>query len=137
MNGRLQKTGVNFTGVKYKDSIRVPGFFGNRESQFEEDNLVNRFFEKKQISMSQTNEYKFQTSLIPSCVTDKIIDFMLFGNDIFITDYNLNNHTYSYLKFGVNYGSNEGTDYGSHRRKARLNLIMNDKNLNNKKNNFY
>lgn len=137
MNGLLRKDNIDFTGTNWKHSIRIPGFFGNREAQYEEDNLVNRNFEKRQISMSQTNEYKFQTNLIPDCVTKEILDFIIFGNDIFMNDYNLNNHTYSFQKFGVKYASNEGTDYGPLRRKARLNLVFNDKFLNNRKNNFY
>jgi len=137
MNGNLQKLGVDFTGLKWKHSIRVRGFFGNREPQFEEDNLVSRLFEKRQISMSQTNEFKFQTNLIPSCVTFEIWDFFLFANDIYFTDYNLNNHSYLYKKFAVKYAGNENTDYNPRRRKARLNLLFNDKVLNNRKNNFY
>lgn len=136
MNGRLQKTGVDFTGLGWKHSLRVPGFFGRREPQFEEDNIVNRQFEKRQISMKQTNEFKFQTNLIPSCVTNEIIDFMLFSNDIYFNDYNLNNHSYDFVKFGVKFSGNEGTDYNSQRRKARLNLVFNDKFDNNIKRNF-
>lgn len=137
MNGNLQKIGVDFTDLNWKDSIRVRGFFGNREPQFEEDNLVSRLFERRQISMSQTNEYKFQTNLIPSCVTSQIWDFFLFGNDIFMTDYNLNNHSYNFKKFGVKYGGNENTEYNPSSRKVRLNLLFIDKILNNRKNNFY
>ena len=136
-NGFLRRDNVDFTDTNWKHSIRVRGFFGNREFQMEEDILVNRSFERKQISMSQTNEYRFQTNLIPSCVTNEIIDFFLFANDIFFTDYNLNNHDYSYKKFAAKYKSNENTDYNPSRRKARLNLIFDDKNLDNRKNNFY
>lgn len=137
MNGLLRKSGVDFTGTNWKHSIRVGGFFGNREPQFEEDVLVDRFFKKEQISMAQTNEFKFQTNLVPSCVTDEIFDFMLFANTIEITDYNLNNHSYNYKKYAVRYSGNDNTDYNSRRRKARLNLIFNDAVVNNRKNNFY
>lgn len=136
MNGRLEKTNVDFTGIGWKHSIRVPGFFGRREAQFEEDNIVRRDFEKRQISMKQTNEFKFQTNLIPSCVTNEILDFFLFANDIYFNDYNLNNHSYDFVKFGVKFSSNEGTQYGTQHRKARLNLTFNDKFENNLKRNF-
>ena len=136
-NGFLRRDNVDFTDTKWKHSIRIRGFFGNREFQLEEDILVNRQFERKQISMAQTNEYRFQTNLIPSCVTNEIIDFFLFANDIYFTDYNLNNHDYSYKKFGAKYASNDNSDYNPSRRKARLNLIFSDKKLDNRKNNFY
>ena len=87
MNGRLIKTGVDFTGIGWKHSIRLPGFFGRREPQLEEDNLINRSYEKKQVSMKQVNEFKFQTNKIPNCLTDEIWDFCLLANDIFMNDY--------------------------------------------------
>lgn len=136
MNGSLTKTGVDFTGTGWKHSIRVPGFFGRREPGMEEDNLINRNYEKRQISMKQTNEWKFQTNLIPSCVTDEIWDFMLLANDIYMNDYNLNNHSYEFVKFGVKFASNDGTEYGNRTRKAKLNLTFNDKFQNNIKRNF-
>lgn len=136
MNGRLTKTGVNFTGTSWKHSIRVPGFFGRREPGMEEDNLINRNYEKRQISMKQTNEWKFQTNLIPDCITNEFWDFILMSNDIYMNDYNLNNHSYEFVKFGVKFASNDGTGYGVKTRKAKLNLTFNDKFQNNIKRNF-
>lgn len=136
MNGRLEKTGVDFTNIGWKHSIRVPGFFGRREPGIEEDNLVNSQYEKTQISARQTNEYKFQTNLIPDCLTDEIWDFILLSNDIYFNDYNLNNHSYKYIKYGVKFESNDGTEYPVKSRKARLNLTFSDKKDNNIKRNF-
>jgi hypothetical protein len=136
MNGILTRTGDDFTGTSWKHSIRVPGFFGRREPGMEEDLLINREYEKKQISIKQTNEWKFQTNLIPSCVTNEFWDFILMANDIFMNDYNLNNHSYDFTKFGVKFASNDGTGYGVKTRKAKLNLTFNDKFQNNIKRNF-
>lgn len=136
MNGRLIRPDLDFTGTGWKHSLRVPGFFGRREAQFEEDNIINRTYEKKQVSIRQTNEYKFQTNLIPDCVTKEIVDFMLFADDIYINDYNLNNHSYDFIKKGVKFGSNDGTVYGNKTRKAQLNLTFNDKFENNIKRNY-
>jgi hypothetical protein len=136
MNGRLENGNLDFTGLNWKHSMRVPGFFGRREPSLEEDNIVNRNFEKRQISMKQANEYKFQTNLIPDCLTNEIFDFMIYANDIFLNDYNLNNHSYKFRKFGVKFASNEGTGYLTTSRKARLNLTFNDKFDNNLKRNF-
>lgn len=136
MNGLLEKTKIDFSGTAWKHSVRLPGFFGRREPGFEEDNLINRSFEKKQISMKQVNEYKFQTNLIPYCLTNEFWDFILMANDIFMNDYNLNNHSYDFVKFGVKFASNDTTEYGTRTRKARLNLTFNDKFENNLKRNF-
>lgn len=136
MNGRLERDRVDFKGTGWKHSLRVPGFFGRREPKFEEDNLVGRDFESRQISMSQKNDYKFQTNYIPNCLTSEIIDFMLFANDIYMNDYNLNNHSYSYVKFPVKLSNNEGTTYGVKTRNARLNLVFSDKVVNRIKRNY-
>jgi hypothetical protein len=136
MNGRLERLGVDFKGTGWKHSLRVPGFFGRREPKFEEDNLIGRDYESTQVSMNQNNEYKFQTNLIPSCLTSEIIDFMLFANDIYMNDYNLNNHSYSFQKFGVKLSNNDGTRYGVKTRKASLNLVFSDKVVNAIKRNY-
>ena len=137
MNGLLVESDVDFAGTNWAHSLRVPGFFGDREPQFEEDNLIDRDYDKEQITMSQTNEYKYQTNLIPFCITDEIRDFILFGNDIFVTDYNLNNHTYNYVRFPVKYAGNEGSRYPVRSRKAQLNLLFNDRKLDKRKHNYY
>jgi hypothetical protein len=136
MNGLLEKSKVDFTGVNWSHSIRVPAFFGRREPKYEEDNLIDRNYKSTQISMKQTNEYKFQTNLIPDCITNEIIDFVLFADDICINDYNLNNHSYNFIKFAVKFTNNDGTGYSSTSRKARLNLTFSDKFINNNKRNY-
>ena len=116
--------------------LSLDRFFGRREPQLEEDNLIDRNYEKEQISMKQTNEFKFQANKIPDCVTDEIWDFMLLGNHIYMNDYNVNNHSYKFVKFGVKFSGNEGTEYNSKSRKATLNLTFNDKFENNIKRNY-
>ena len=136
MSGLLEKENIDFTDSDFKDSIRVPGFFGRRDPTFEEDNLIDRNYQKRQISMKQTNEYKFQTNLIPECVTSLIYDFLLFSQDIRVNDYNLNNHSYKYKDFLVKLENNEGTRYLVKSRKASLNLVFSDKYINNNKRNY-
>lgn len=136
MDGRLEKEGVEFKGTAWKQSLRIGGFFGRREAQFEEDFIVQRDYTKQQISMMQSNEYKFQTNLLPYCVTSIILDFMVFANQIYMNDYNLNNHSYDYVKFGVKFAKNDGTVYGSKTRSAVLNLTFEDRIANAVKRNF-
>lgn len=136
MNGRIELDGVEFKGTNWKHSLRLPGFFGRRNPKFEEDNLIGLDYEERQISMTQTNEYKFQTNLIPYCFTQEIFDFMLYANDIYINDYNLNNHSYGYIKKGVKFANNEEPIYSSLNRKAKLNLTFKDKFANRIKRNF-
>lgn len=136
MNGVLQEQNIDFTGTNWKDSIRIKGFFGRREPQLEEDYIVFDDYSKHQVSMKQTNEYKFQVSSVPNCVTNKIWDYHLLSNEIFVTDYNLNNHSYSFVKRPVKYESNEGTGYHSQSRRATLNITFSDRIENNLKRNY-
>lgn len=136
MNGLLVKSNIDFTGTAWKHSLRVPGFFGRREPQYEEDFITSKTYEKTQISMKQTNQWKFQTNFIPDCLTNEIIDFMLFGNFIYMNDYNLNNHSYDFVKFPARLSSNDGTTYEVKSRKAMLNLTFDDKFEINWKRNF-
>jgi hypothetical protein len=90
MQGLLEKPCIDFTGSGFESSIRVPAFFGRREVAYEEDNIINRNYVKRQVSVKQTNEYQFQTNLIPDCITEEILDFFLFSDDLRFNDYNLN-----------------------------------------------
>lgn len=136
MNGRIEKYGIDFGGTSWKHSLRLPGFFGRREPQITEDNLIKMDYTKEQISLIQDNEYKFQTNYIPSCLTNEFWDFIMFGNDLFANDYNLNNHSYDFVKFPIKFASNEGTGYSAINRKAILNLTFTDKKADRIKRNF-
>jgi len=136
MSGLLEKIGIDFTGTDYKTTLRVPGFFGRRDPKWEEDNLIDRAYVKRQISMKQTNEYKFQTNMIPDCISNEIFDFLLFSDNIKMNDYNLNNHSYEFKAFKVKLESNEGTEHITTSRKVRVNLLFNDKIVNNNKRNY-
>lgn len=136
MSGLLEKIDVDFTGSGFETTLRVPGFFGRRDPKWEEDNLIDRNYNKRQVSMKQTNEYKFQTNMIPDCISNEIFDFLLFSDNIEMNDYNLNNHSYNFKNFKVKLESNEGTEHITTSRKVRVNLIFNDKIVNNNKRNY-
>jgi hypothetical protein len=136
MNGRFDESGVDFTGVNFMHSVRTGGFFGNRDFNIEEDNIVSKTLEKRQISIKQINEYKFQTDRIPSCIANQIIDFIIFGNQLSFSDYNLNNNSYGYKSFPVKYSNNDGTVYGPYTRKSVLNLVFTDAASNKIKRNY-
>lgn len=136
MGGLLVELGVDFTGVDFKSSTRVRGFFGRRDPNYVEDNLINANYRKDQVSIRQENEYKFQTQNIPSCLTEEILDFLLMGNEVFMNDYNLNNHSYKFKKLSVTVSGNEGTQYSNQGRLAVLNLTFSKRNVNRIKRNY-
>lgn len=135
-NGLMERLKVDFANSGFHTSLRFNGFFGRREPKYEEDNIVYSNFESTQISMMQTNEYTLQSNLLPSCMTQPIIDFLLFANDIYLNDYNLNNHLRNFIKFPVKFADNKGTNYYSTTTKAVLNLTFSDKTVDNIKRNY-
>ena len=75
-------------------------------SSVEQDNVV--FSDKKgvplfesQITMRNDSEYQFQANNIPECISRDLRKFFIFGNEMFISDYNLNNHSYEYELYPV------------------------------------
>jgi hypothetical protein len=135
-NGYMERIKTDFVNSGFSTSIRFGGFFGRREPKYEEDNIIYTNFISEQISMQQTNDYTLQSNLLPSCITQPIIDFMLFANDIFLNDYNLNNHLRNIIKFPVKFAENKGTSYFSTTTKAQLNLTFTEKKVDNIKRNY-
>lgn len=136
MNGWLKEHGLKFEAMDFNHSLRVRGFFGNRQVGYDQRNNIYRNKNRnEQSSMEQKNTYVLQTELIPDCISNDVIDFMLLSNDIFINDYNANNHSYKYKKFPVTLSGSDSMEYWSNNRKVRLNLEFEDRYLNKRKTN--
>ena len=135
-DGRLIAQGVDFFGTGFETTLRVGGFFGNAQRKIEEDVVIRRNYKKEQIKMTQTSEYTLETNLLPECITSEIFDFMLMANRVLISDYNSNNHSYKYTRFGVKIIDDKGTDYPIFKRSAKINLTFTDELVNKVKLNY-
>lgn len=133
LDGELVHYGVNFKGTGFEQSLRIRGYFGNRNPKFEQDNIILRNYKAVQISMSQINEYQFQTNFIPVCITEELYDFILFGDELYISDYNKANHSYIYNRFAVELESNKGAKYYPNSRVANIELTFVDRIKNKRK----
>lgn len=106
MDGTMERIGTNFKDSGYQNSLRLKGFFGNAQDKITQDSVVysskfNTSYFEAQITMSNDPEYIFQTTNIPECVSRELRKFLIFGNQIFVSDYNKNNHSYEYELFPV------------------------------------
>lgn len=106
MDGTMERIEANFKDSGYQNSLRLPGFFGNAQDKITRDSVVysskfNVAYFENQITMSNDPEYIFQTTNIPECVSRELREFLIFGNRIFVSDYNKNNHSYRYELFSV------------------------------------
>lgn len=133
MDGKLVKYNTDFKGTGYKTSMRLRGFFGRAEYSFEQDNLAKRDYSYLQNTMSSKREYKFQGLQIPECITDELWNFILFGNELFISDYNGNNHSYKYELVPVKLEGNSGTEFFVTDRGVNINLTFSDRTENDRK----
>ncbi len=133
MNGELVHLGVDFKGTNFATTLRMGGYFGNRSPKYTQDNLVKRSYKVVQVSMSSEDEYEFQTHLLPECITEQIYDFHLFADEIFISDYNKANHSYKYLRFGVEFNGNKGEKYYVNSRVSRVHLTFKERIRNKRK----
>lgn len=133
MNGTLVDIDTDFKGSLYKTSVRLRGYFGRNERTFEQDNIAQRDYNLIQNTMSSKSSYQFQGLQIPECITVDLWNFVLFGNELFISDYNKNNHSYKYELIPVVLEDNSGTEFFVQDRAVNVNLKFTDKKQNHRK----
>ena len=117
--------GLDFTGLNWRQSVRFPGFFGEKQTEFEEEIWKDVNFENFQIRNELNFTYKCEIGVIPSCIGD-ILPNLLQANDIFITDYNIKNHDYTFIRKPVRLVGIEETKYDNNRQ-AVYNLTFSDR----------
>ncbi len=118
---------VDFNETQFKTSLRMNGFFGDPQHKFTEDNTIYYSDENVQNSIDQEVEYLFQANLIPSCISEELFDFVLLSKRLYVNDYNSNNHSYCYKKFGVRIQNNKNSKYIPQSRGVEVNLTFRDK----------
>ena len=133
MDGMLISKDTDFAQSGYKTSMRLRGFFGRAEYSYEQDNIAKRDYSYMQNTMSSKREYKFQGLQIPECITDELFNFILFGKELHISDYNGNNHSYKYEVLPVVLEGNTGTEFFVTDRGVNVNLTFSDRTDNNRK----
>ena len=140
MNGTLEKIEVNFKDSGYETSLRVRGYFGDAQDKVEQDNVVfsnkngMRYYED-QITMRNDPDYIFQANNIPECISRELRKFIIFANQIFISDYNLNNHSYEYNMFPVVLEDVTTNDYPVLARSVNIGMTFKDRSKSNRKTN--
>jgi len=129
-NGYLRHLDFDFTNLNWLDGLRVRGFFGNRQTEYEQEFVLYANRDSKQVRSELINTYSCQTMHIPDCITDQIIEYHNFANSLFFTDYNLNNHKKDYIQKQVVFDSMETIDYKDVTHLAPLELKYKDFNQN-------
>lgn len=86
-NGYTISPGLDYTNTNWKEQIRIPGFFGNKQRRLEQDNYLDRNRNTTQIQDSIVHEFTLEPYFWPHCLRDEI-DSILLANEILISDYN-------------------------------------------------
>lgn len=140
MDGKLEDSGVDFKGSDFETSLRTSGFFGNAQDDAQQKNVV--FSSKKglkmfesQITMSNDPSYTYQVNNIPECISRQIRELLIFGNQLFISDYNINNHSYRYELTPVVLDSIDSYDYPVIGRGVSMDMTFKNRSKNNRKTN--
>ena len=139
-DGTLEKINVDFKESGYTNSLRVQGFFGDAQDNIEQDNVV--FSSKKgkryysdQITMSNDPDYTFQANNIPECISRQLRKEAIFANEIFISDYNLNNHSYEYELLPVELSEIDANDYPIRGRGVNISMTFKNRSKDDRKTN--
>lgn len=140
VDGLLVRENVNLKGTGYKNSIRIQGYFGDRQNNFEQNNVVfsdkgGQPYYSQQITISNDYEYTFQAYQIPECISRVLNNEVLMGNELFISDYNKNNHSYLYELLPVELVDDNGAEYPVINRTVNISLTFSDRLKNNRKTN--
>jgi hypothetical protein len=140
LDGKLVKIDTDFKNTNYTNSLRIQGFSGNRKANFEQDNVVYSSknglpFYEDQITMSNVYDYNFVAYQIPECISRILYDEILFGNELFLNDYNKNNHSYLYNRTKVILSEDNGLEYNALGRGVNVSLKFTDRTKDNRKTN--
>jgi hypothetical protein len=130
MSGKIEETGLDYTDVNWKHSLRFDGYFGKQQPTYEIDEVVQKDNEVKPIRSELINEYELRGDIVSDCVTSELINYHLRANNIFVSDYNRLNHRGDYKGFPVRLKSPDDFTYLSKSRKANFTITFADSKLN-------
>jgi len=131
-DGRLLRIG-DFSNTGFKTSQRFMGFFGRPRYEYEQNNVSKRSYKVEQASMSVDKQYLFTGQLLPDCILDELMEFTLLGNELFVSDYNTNNPSYSFQVYPVELTSTQEPEYYTTSRGATIEITLSDRFKDNRK----
>ena len=135
LNQEIQ--GIDFTNSNVQDTIRFFGFIGERQPNMEIDNLIYSDRTLKSVVRENLNTWQIKTDPYTSQIIDALTDlYLLSENELFISDYNQFNNSYSVLDIPVIVQESPEIDYlAKYQRKAVLTCVVGDK-LQNKRTHY-
>lgn len=86
---------IDFTGSNFEDMLRVPGIFGERQTNTERTELITKGYTREKTKTTNPITYEWRTNPIGICSTRLILDLYFIGADVlYLTDHNKQSHDY-------------------------------------------
>lgn len=127
-NGRQESEGINFTGADVVSDIRFAGFIGKRQPNMETDNIIYGNREMKRVIRENLNTYEIGTDPLQECFIKPMVEtWLLSENELYISDYNVGNHSYRYNDLPVIVEESPEIEYYDFSRMAKLTCKVGDK----------
>lgn len=119
---------IDFTDSLVADSCRFNGFIGNRQPNMTTDNLIYQNREMKKVIRENLNTYEIITDPTCESIIRKLADNLLLSeNQLFLSDYNAQNHSYRFNDLPAIVESSPEITYYEGSREASLKCIAGDK----------
>lgn len=90
-NGNIESLNLDYTGLNWQQTIRIPGKLFGKTPTLESDRYVDAERRLRQIQDSIVNTYTLETRLLPDAIASKLIYDLFLSNRILVTDYNILN----------------------------------------------
>jgi hypothetical protein len=123
---------TNLRGIGLQSSLRIAGFFGNRNPDVTDDKYINTSDYEESLSFIQDFTFKMQTNQVPDCITDILWDEFKYAKQTWMSDFNSINHTHQLRRVEVIYEDHQEPKYNQNRT-AILNYEWKPKYKNNRR----
>jgi hypothetical protein len=119
--------GENYSGITWKNMLRLEGKFGNHKPQYEINRLQDSNYQDLDVQTMKFNTYQLQTELIPSEVGKTITDNLVLTDEIFVSVNDVFNYEqYRNLKVVFEGNLETSDDYARNNMKS-LQITFKDK----------
>lgn len=119
---------LNFTDENVVDTFRFGGYFGDMQPKMEIDNIIYNSRETKKVVRENLKEYTLFTNQLSNENISYLVDLHLLSeNEVYISDFNALNVTYSYLDYALIVSESPELEYIDRNRKLKLQCKFADK----------
>jgi len=114
LNDLVKKQGINYKGSGFASTLMFEGQFGFMQPNFVTvNNIYSGDSSRRKVDIKAIRTYELRTNQLLSCITQQLDeDYLLAANQIFITDWNANNHIQlDYTNFPVILSEDESPSF--------------------------